>query len=305
MRKSSGELPWTEEETRGLMSHADVISALRQKVENNTATPPEFARFAKAVSALEKAVNDKERLAGDVIVAEDKEGNEVRFDLAEILRTSDTFFRGKHLEVLADALPSYVRLSQEQVERIKEAAKEGFDRAFLFAPLELLDTNNSAILTACAKEHLANLTGDDQYTEPFVDTTAQTPVTRNRPTGKAYLLLYSSKPVAQETKDLTFPQVAELFKQNKWNGLTLQEHLILQRFEAEVRGDHSFDAYSTDAGQSNWTWLMDSTSDASAARVLDADWSPDSRRVRVYSGSSGSRGPALGARSSVVLVLES
>ena len=46
------------------MSHADIIAALRPKVENETATPAELKLFAKAVYALEKVIKDKERSVG-------------------------------------------------------------------------------------------------------------------------------------------------------------------------------------------------------------------------------------------------
>ena len=302
-RQPSGELPWTPAETKQLVSHAEVIAALRDKVEGGMATDDEKKQFAKAVFALKKSIEDKER-PSQVILAKSADGHELRFDLNEIRKTAEAFYRGHGLEKLADQLPQNIRLSPQQIERIKEAAKEGFDRVFIFPSIEQLATSRQTLIEQCATQPSAALSGTEQYTAPYIDDTAKTPVIRNRPTQKAYLLLYSSQPIKEETKNLTHPQVTELFNQKKWNGLTLEEYLLLQRLEAESRGNHSFDAYSTNAVDSNSTRLMDSTSDAGASRVLDAGWYPGNRQVRVLSNSSGGASPNLGARPSVVLSLE-
>ena len=60
-RPPSGELPWTPSETEQLHVHADVIQALRAKVEGGTATNEEGKRFAEAVFALQKALEEKRR----------------------------------------------------------------------------------------------------------------------------------------------------------------------------------------------------------------------------------------------------
>ena len=82
------------------------------------------------------------------------------------------------------------------------------------------------------------------------------------------------------------------------SGLTLADFLIEERQHFDETGQHL-----VDWGKNEWTWLL-SSRDA-ASRVLDAVWSPDDHRVRVVSRSPEDRHPYLGARSSVVLALES
>src|SRR3989338_7472565 len=197
MRKPTGELPWTSEETEGLMSHAEVIAALRPKVEKDTATPEEQGRFAKAVSALEKAIQDKERPAGGIIVAEDKEGQEVRFDLAEIRRQWVQFYETHDLAGILkdhqgqDTLPADIRLTPEQVDLLKAKAKEGFTRMSLVPAgveghLQSLkenltdglaqDASNNPIPTFLSDNVKPNFPNQIQTTDP-------------RRLGKAYLLM--------------------------------------------------------------------------------------------------------------------
>ena len=60
-RPPSGELPWTASETEQLHVYADAIQALRPKVEHGTATNEEGKRFAEAVFALQRALEEKQR----------------------------------------------------------------------------------------------------------------------------------------------------------------------------------------------------------------------------------------------------
>jgi hypothetical protein len=96
-------------------------------------------------------------------------------------------------------------------------------------------------------------------------------------------------------------QLDPLFTQNKWNGLTLEEYLMLQRKEFEARKNHEFDAYNGDAKKSKWTWLLDSRVPGGA---VHAGWSPGDRQVVVYWGGPGDSYSRLGARPAVVVEVE-
>src|SRR3989338_7756780 len=89
-----------------------------------------------------------------------------------------------------------------------------------------------------------------------------------------------------------------LFAQNNWNGLTLDDHLILQRMFAKLFKDHRFDGYSKTSEQSQCGFLLD----ARVPRgVAVAYWNPESRRVSGGWRGTGSSDPLLGARPAVVV----
>src|SRR3989338_1521737 len=309
MRRPSGELPWTDEETRGLKSHADVIAALRSRVENDTATPEEQKRFAKAVFALENAIQDKERPAGGVIVAENKEGKEVLFDLAEIRRQWVQFYETHHLAGILkdkqghDTLPADIKLTPERVDLLKAKAKEGYTRMILVPAgveghLQSLkenltdglaqDASNNPIPTHLSDNVKPNFPNQIQTTDP-------------RRLGKAYLLMTNPDVALHPgTMGQSADEINEKFTDPAVNvsGLTLADYLIEERQHFNATGQHL-----VDWGKNEWTWLLASRD--AASRVLPAGWHPSHRRVEGRSSSPGGRNPYLGARSSVVLALES
>jgi hypothetical protein len=93
----------------------------------------------------------------------------------------------------------------------------------------------------------------------------------------------------------------KLFAQKKWNGLTLEEYVMLQRKELEARKNHSFDAYDDDAKKSKWTWLLDSRVPRG---VVHASWDPGNRQVDVDWNEPGYSNGRLGARPAVVVEIE-
>ena len=125
---------------------------------------------------------------------------------------------------------------------------------------------------------------------------------QNRPLLKAYLLLYQSGAIPEETKGKTFPEAEQeldkLFGKDKWNGLTLEEYLILQRQECEERQDHEFDAWSDDPNKSQCTRLLDSRVHFSC---VDASWNPREHLVNVNWSVSGNSSSYIGARPAVVV----
>ena len=309
MRRPSGELPWTDEETRGLKSHADVIAELRSRVEQGTATPDEQERFTTAVFALDKAVKDKERPVGDVIVCVDKEGKEVLFDLAEIRRQWVQFYDTHGLsEILKDTqghdtLPADIRLTPEQVDLLKAKAKEGYTRMILVPAgveghLQSLKENLTDGLAQDASNNPIPTYLSDNVKPSFPN---QITTTDPRRLGKAYLLMTNPDAALHPgTKDKSADEIIRTFADPAVNvsGLTLADYLIEERRHFDETGQHL-----VDFSKNEWTWLLASRD--AASRVLGADWNPNNRQVGVGSSSPGDRDPGLGARSSVVLALES
>ncbi len=252
-----------------------------------------------------------------------RDGKEVKLDTEAVLKESVGFYTTHDLKDFLKDLPKEIRLSAQSEARLREALKEGFDSAMLLPSIELQKGNINKLLTDLADKQLPGLPDAEQYSqahymyEPDVTKAA---TSRNRPSRKAYLLLYQSGPIPDETKGLSPGDQAAaaaqgnqparpakigldtLFAQKKWNGLTLEEYVILQMKEIEARKNHSFDAYnSSDAKKSQWTWLLDSRVPRG---VVHAHWSPRNRQVGVFWLTPGSSNPGLGARPAVVVEIE-
>lgn len=227
------------------------------------------------------------------------EGREIKLDVREIFNSADKFYKEHNLQEFAASLPKDIKFSRDGEARIREALKMGFDKAMILPAVDVqirsLDPLIEELATKTAK---GSVPEPDQYTAPYVDSTAKASQVRNRPS-KGYMLLYQSKPVPPETKGKTANELETMFKQKKWDGLTLSEYLVLQRKEFEQNKNHSFDAYSDEATDSQWTWLLDSR--ASSSGVVHAHWYPWARRVLLRWHGAESSSARLGARPAVVV----
>lgn len=242
-----------------------------------------------------------------------KEGKEIKLDMEEVLRDSVGFYTAHNLKDFLKELPKEVRLSAQSEMKLREALREGFDKAMLLPSTDLQTANIEKLVAETATKEVPHLQPNEQYTAPYFESGTKTSQARNRPQRKAYLLLYQSGPLPEETMGNNPNDLDQLFSQKKWNGLTLQEYLLLQRKEAEARKDHSFDAYDGDAKKSQWTWFLDSRLPAKARAgaaagvpdgVVHAFWFPGLRQVEVAWYEPGFSRSELGARPAVVVEIE-
>jgi hypothetical protein len=230
-----------------------------------------------------------------------REGKEVSLDTEAVLKESAGFYAAHDIKDFLKELPKEIRLSSQSEAKLREALREGFDKAMLLPKIEAQSANIETIAAETAIKEISSLPTTEQYTAPYFENGTKAAQVRNRPQQKAYLLLYQSGPIPDETKGKTPDQLDPLFAQKKWSGFTLEEYLLTQRKEAESRKDHSFDAYDNDAKKSQWTWLLDSRVPEGVVR---ADWDPRNRRVGVVWYEPGYSGPRLGARPAVVVEVE-
>jgi len=212
-------------------------------------------------------------------------------EVREALNASREFFASHGLGDLAERLPTKIHLDSEARTQLERAREQGFDQYFVMPGADV------------DAEQLISLATYDSG-EPYIEDTAVfasiKPTNRSE---KPYLVCYSSKPIPQETKNLTFPQTVELFKKKGWNGLTYQEYLILQKVEYEKNGNHSFDEFSGDAVKSNWTWLLDSqilNYKGEPWDYLNADWSSEAQ-VGVRSNDDTRQSLQLGTRPTIIV----
>jgi hypothetical protein len=230
-----------------------------------------------------------------------KEGKEVKLDTEAVLHESAGFYAAHGLKNFLKELPKEIKLTAASEARLREALREGFDEAMLFPKTDVQAASIESLATETATKEAPSLPANEQYTAPYFENGTKVAQARNRPKQKAYLLLYQSGPIPDETKGKSPDQLDPLFSQKKWNGFTLEEYLLLQRKETESRKNHSFDAYDSDTKKSQWTWLLDSRVPGGG---VHADWSPGLRRVGVVWAAPGLSGPGLGARPAVVVEVE-
>ena len=254
------------------------------------------------VSKLPKKVRKllEKKSSHDIILAETTDGKELRFDLNEIREQWKVFYEEHGLENLANLLPKNIALTPKQIETLKAKAREGYTRAILVpAGIE----NHLQKL----KEKLTDGLENDVEGNP-IETWLSEDVKPSFPdniktkdakrVGKAYLLLTNpNESLVPGSKNKSADKLIAEFEANGISGLTLADFLIEERKHFEETGKHL-----VDWSNNEWTWLLESR--AGASRVLGAGWSPDNLQVRVSSHSADRQDPYLGARSSVVLSIE-
>jgi len=238
-----------------------------------------------------------------IYIERTREGKDVKINMEEVLKDSVGFYNTHDLKDLLKDLPQEIRLSARSEAKLRETMKDGFDKAMLLPKIESQAGQFDKLVTETATKPIPGLPETEQYTTPYIDSTVKSSrQAANRPAGKAYLLLYQSNPVPQETKGKTPTQLEPMFQAKKWNGLTLEEYMMLQRKEVELKKDHSFDAYnSSDATRSQWTWLLDSRV---SEGVVHAYWVPRYHQVVVYWSEPEFSDDVLGARPVVVVEIE-
>jgi hypothetical protein len=185
-------------------------------------------------------------------------------DLTAAFKHSRTFYREHQLADWAEALPS--ALPDLAAEDLQQAAKAGFTRAFAFPPFSLQMASLDRLIEEMARKPAPNLPDNQQYREPFLaDTWSKTPNGKvlqradnlEPRTDGPYLLLASPEP-CKTAWGRTGKQIVELFQTKSWQGLTVPEYLVLQRYYCELFRDHRFFDTPQDETPAHWLWLVDS-----------------------------------------------
>ncbi len=241
-----------------------------------------------------------------IIIAENEKGEPVEFDLEQIKQKSIEFYKKHNLEELANEIENIdPSLTEEQIDQLREKAKEGFDSLWFFPAPEILHENLQKIIKETTKP-LPGLKDDQQYSDKaiFFSETVKPDIdkiqTNNRPSGKPYFqFTKSEKEVPLDTMNKTARFLRDKLTKEKKTGFTLPEYFIFQRQYTETH--KAEDAPHPDT--SYWTWLLDSEFDSNSTypgRVLGARWYLSSRHVGVYSFLPSDAVSDGGARSSAI-----
>lgn len=195
-------------------------------------------------------------------------------DLQRILKTSRVFYRDHALREWRAALPKKALVEQEETV-LAQAAKSGFTQGFAFPPFALQLATLETLIEETVRKQAPGLPDNQQYGSELVlsDTWSKEPSGKilQRTTDLAgrdqgpYFLLFSPTPV-QNAWGRTGKQINELFQAKDWQGLTVPEYFVLQRYFCEQRGHHRF--YEANADEGHWLWLVDSMTDTACTVVM-------------------------------------
>jgi len=187
-------------------------------------------------------------------------------DLQRILKTSRIFYRDHRLPEWRAELPKQARVEGEAAV-LEDAGRAGFTMAFAFPPFEVQMANLGTLVEQTARAPAPGLPDNQQYTaEPFLaDTWSKEPngkLLQRRDDLAAreygpYVLLLNPVPCTNAW-GRTGKQVGELFAAKGWQGLTVPEYFVLQRYFAEKHGDHRFYDQGDETNPTHWLWLVDS-----------------------------------------------
>jgi hypothetical protein len=197
-------------------------------------------------------------------------------DLQQVLKSSRIFYRDHHLQAWRAALPKKACVDQQE-KILAQVANCGFTHGFAFPPFALQMAAMDELIEETVRKQAPSLPDNQQYSSDLVlsDTWSKeangkilqrTDDLSQRQDGP-YFLLFSTKPVVSAW-GRTGKQIEELFRGKDWQGLTVPEYLVLQRYFAEKYGDHRFHEEADDTDPKHWLWLIDSMTETACTVVL-------------------------------------
>jgi hypothetical protein len=197
-------------------------------------------------------------------------------DWQQILKTSRIFYRDHNLGSWRTALPKKAHVGDE-ASVLERATKSGFTHGFAFPPFAVQMATLDQLMEETARKPAPGLSDNQQYTSDLVlsDEWSKEPTGRilqrihdlgGRADGP-YFLVFSPKPV-RSAWGRTGKQIGELFRSKDWQGLTVPEYFVLQRYFSEKYGDHRFYEEAEDTSPAHWLWLVDSMTETACTVVL-------------------------------------
>ncbi len=153
------------------------------------------------------------------------------------------------------------------ISALEQAHKAGFTLAFAFPPFERQLRDLDSLIEATARRPATQLPDSEQYSgevflaDEWTRTANGKALQRTDDLGPRtdgpYLYLFSPAPFATAW-GRTGRQIEELFHGKGWQGLTVPEYFVLQRFFSERFRDHRFFEQAQDDRSAHSLWLIDS-----------------------------------------------
>ena len=197
-------------------------------------------------------------------------------DLQKILRTSRIFYRDHHLHSWRDGLPKRAHVHDEELV-LNQAARSGHTHGFAFPPFAVQMESRDLLIEETARKPAAGLPDNQQYAADLILSDTWSKESNGKilqrtddlgaRTSGPYLFLFSPEPV-QNAWGRTGKQIAELFLAKDWQGLTVPEYFVLQRYFCETYGDHRFYDQAGEMSPTHWLWLVDSMTETACTVVM-------------------------------------
>jgi hypothetical protein len=188
-------------------------------------------------------------------------------DLAGCVKASRRFYRDHELPDWARAIPKNAAVPPSHDSALGHAEKAGFRVAFAFPPFALQMEALAQLIEATARRPASQLPDCEQYSGDVFLANEWTKTANGRVlqrtddlgprTEGAYLYVFSPMPYATAW-GRTGRQIQELFHARGWQGLTVPEYFVLQRWFSERFGDHRFFEKAQDDRPGHAIWLIDS-----------------------------------------------
>ncbi|MFO0865904.1 MAG: hypothetical protein U0744_14850 [Gemmataceae bacterium] len=172
-------------------------------------------------------------------------------------------------------IPKTAAISEDSVQLLPMAEKAGFTAAFVFPRLRRQMEHLDCIIEETARKPASGIPDNQQYREPFLADTMATMsngkvLQRDDDLGPRndgpYLYLYNPDP-HPSARGKTARQIGEYFLARGWQGLTVPEYLILQRYLCERHKDHRFHDQG-EVPERHWMWLIDSMTETECAIAM-------------------------------------
>lgn len=191
----------------------------------------------------------------------------MKLDISFILEKSRAFYKEHGLGDWAEAIPRQGEV--EDASRLIWAEKAGWEESFAFPSFPLQRDTFHRLVEETARKPAPLLPDDHQYgEEPFLaDTWTRTAngkvLQREGNLGERtegpYLFIFSRRPVANAW-GRNGRQIIELLESKHWQGLTVPEYLVLQRYYCERDKHHRF-ILGEKEPRGHLLWLVDSASE--------------------------------------------
>jgi hypothetical protein len=227
-------------------------------------------------------------------------------DLAGVVKASRRFFGDHDLKEWGRAIPKECDFDALDPSHLQFAEKCGFTLGFAFPPFALQMPSFDKLIEVTARRPVEGAPDSQQYGEPFLaDTWSQVAngkvQQRDSDLGPRewgpYLLLFSNAPI-QKAWGHTGKQIQAMFHARGWDGLTVPEYFVLQRWLCERHLDHRFHDKPEDDKPSHSVWLIDSMNDKDCSVALGS-----ARSINVKAQSINNRDDRRAAIAGLVLPL--
>jgi hypothetical protein len=228
-------------------------------------------------------------------------------DLTAAVKASRRFYRDHDLADWARAIPKGAAVPPSHDSALAQAEKAGFTLAFAFPPLALQMETLDWLVEATARRPAPQLSDSEQYSGDLFlcdewSKTANGKVRQRTDelgprTEGPYLYRFAPVPFATAW-GRTGRQIEELFHARGWQGLTVPEYFVLQRFLCERHGDHRFFAEPQEERPAHSLWLIDSM-DATDCSVVVAN----ARGINLQACKAGDRNSRRATVAGIVLPL--